>query len=226
MLDFEDDGGILPVHTTGAWATGGGRLGTGKLVYNLYTGNGTRISEGQLNPNAHGDDNGNKVLGFGLNYRFGGSLDGLAFGINGLRQIVEAHDAADAVTSRTRLGMLGAHAVYDNNDWEIIGEFYHLRNADLGPGAGKYGSSTGYAEIGRTFNDRWMPYYRFEKASLDQRDNYFLAQSNGRSYSRHLVGVRYNVDPRATVKLELNRTNDQGISHAVDEFRVQYAISF
>lgn len=226
MLDFEDDGGILPVHTTGAWGTGGVRLGTGKLIYNLYTGNGTRISDGQLNPNAHGDDNGNKVLGFGLNYRFGGALDGLAFGINGLRQIVEAHDAADVVTSRTRLGMLGAHAVYDNNDWEIIGEFYHLRNANLGSGAGTYGSWTGYAEIGRTFNDRWMPYYRFERASLDQRDNYFLAQSNGRSYSRHLLGVRYNADPRATVKLELNRTNDDGVGHAVNEFRAQYAISF
>jgi hypothetical protein len=226
MLDFEDDGGILPVHTTGLWGTGGLRVGPGRLVYNLYMGNGTRIADGMLDPNPAGDDNGNRALGFGLGYRFSGDLDGLALGVNGLRQSVGAYDATGTMTSLTRVEMLGGHAVYDNDGWELIGEYYHLRNTDLSGGSGGHRSWTGYAHIGRTFQDRWLPYYRFEKASLDQSDNYFLAQNNGRSYSRHVLGLRYNADPRAAVKLELNRTDDQGVGHTVDELRLQYAVSF
>jgi hypothetical protein len=226
MLDFEDDGGILPVHTVGAWGTGGLRLGSDKLVYNLYVGNGTRIHDGQLDVNPAGDDNNNKVLGFGLVYRFGGVLDGLSLGANGLRQTVGAYDATDSLTSQTRLGILGGHAVYDNNGWELIGEYYRLRNKDLSAGSGSHGSWAGYAHVGRSFLDLWMPYYRFEKASLDQGDNYFLAQANGRSYSRHVLGLRYNVDPRAAAKIEFNRTDDQGVGHTVDELRFQYAVSF
>ncbi|WP_372526922.1 hypothetical protein [Piscinibacter sp.] len=226
LLDFEDDGGILPVHTTGLWGTGSLRLRDGKLVYHLYAGNGTRIADGALDPNPAGDDNGNKVVGFGLGYRFGGTLDGLSLGLNGLTQTVGAYDAADTLQSRTRLRMLGSYAVYDNDGWEAIGELYRLHDADLGGSGGAHRSWAAYAQLGRAFGDRWMPYFRFEKAALDQGDNYFLAQANGRSYSRQVLGLRYNADPRAALKVEFNRTNDQGVGRALDELRLQYAVSF
>ena len=226
MLDFEDDGGIMPVHTTGVWGTGSVRMSGGRIVYHLYAGNGTRIANGALDPNPGGDDNGNKVVGFGLGYRFGGALDGLSAGINGLRQTVVAYDAADQALSRTRLVMLGAYAAYDNDGWEAMGEAYRFRNADMSGGSGTHGSSAGYVHVGHTVGERWVPYYRFEKASLDQADNYFLAQANGRSYTRHVLGLRYNADPRAAVKLELNRTRDEGVARALDELRLQYAVSF
>ncbi len=226
MLDFEDDGGILPVHTTGVWGTGSLRTGAGKLVYNLYAGNGTRIANGSLDPNPSGDNDGNKVIGFSIGQRFNGALDGLAVGVHGLRQSVTAYDANALPTSRTRLAMLGGYAVYDNDGWEAIGEYYRLHNTDLGGSGGSHASWTGYAQVGRSFHDRWVPYYRFERASLDPADNYFLAQANGRSYSRHVLGVRYNADPRAALKFELNRSNDQGVGRTLDELRLQYAVSF
>lgn len=226
LLEFEDDGGILPVHTTGLWATGGLRWGPGRLVYNVYAGNGTRISDGTLNPNTGGDDNTNKVVGLGLTYRFLGALAGLEAGVNGSRQIVNAYDGADVITSRTRVGTLGAHMVYASDEWETIAEYYRWRNQDLGGGRDLHYSAASYAQIGRTLADRWTPYYRFEKATLDQSDTYFAAQANGRSYTRHVLGLRLNVDPRAAVKFEVNRTSDEGIGHSVDELRFQYAISF
>ena len=225
FLDFEDDGGVLPVHTTGLWGTGGLRTGGGKLVYHLYAGNGTTIKDGALDPNAGGDDNGNRVVGFGINHRFGGALEGLTLGVHGLTQAVHAHDAAGAVQSRTRLRMLGAHGVYDDNGWELIGEAYRLRNSNLDNG-GTRGSTLGYLHLGYSLGDHWMPYGRWEKASLDQADNYFLSLANGRSYTRQLLGLRYNADPRAALKLEWNRTRDEGIGHAVDEVRMQYAVGF
>jgi hypothetical protein len=226
MLDFEDDGGILPVHTTGLWGTGSVRTGAGKLVYNLYMGNGTRIANGSLDPNPGGDDNNNKVLGFSVGHRFNGALDGLAVGVHGLRQTVNSYDAGDTLTSRTRLAMLGGYAVYDDNGWEVIGEYYRLHNTDLSGNGGTRSSWTGYAQVGHTFEERWLPYYRFEKASLDQADNYFLMQANGRSYSRHVLGLRFNANPRAALKFELNRTQDDGLGRALDQLRLQYAVSF
>ncbi|HEX6706573.1 MAG TPA: hypothetical protein VF169_17575 [Albitalea sp.] len=225
MLDFEDDGGILPVHTTGLWGTGSWRIGADRLTYHLYVGNGTRIANGSLDPNPAGDDNANKVAGFALGWRFGGALDGLSVGVHGLRQAVAAYDAADALQSRTRLNMLGAHALYDSDGWELIAEAYRLRDRDLAGGA-SHGSHLGYLHVGHSLRDRWLPYARWEKASLDQADNYFAAQANGRSYTRRMLGMRYNLDPRAALKLEFNRTDDQGIGRAVDEWRLQYAVGF
>ncbi len=187
MLDFEDDGGILPVHTTGIWATGSLRTSIGRLAYDLYAGNGTRIADGALNPNASGDDNANKALGFSLGMRFNGALDGLSLGVHGLRQTVGAYDANSVLTSSTRLAMLGAYGAYNNNGGEVISEYYRLHDTDLGGNAGARGSWTGCAQLGRTFADRWTPYYRAKKASLDPTDNYFLAQTNGRSYTRQVL---------------------------------------
>ncbi len=227
LLDFEDDGGILPVHTTGLWGTGSLRLPTGRLSYHLYTGNGTRLHDGALDPNPSGDDNGNRVVGFALQNRFSGALDGLTVGINGLRQSVSAYDATDALLARTRLAMVGAHAVYDNEGWELIAEGYRLRNTDLSGTTGSHDSSAGYLHLSRNIADRWTPYLRLERASLDQADNYFALNANGRSYTRQVLGLRYDTDPRAALKFEWNRTRDEGgLQLATDQWRFQYAVGF
>jgi hypothetical protein len=44
FLDFEDSGGILPVHTVGLWATGSVRTSGGRLGYDLYAGNAPTIN--------------------------------------------------------------------------------------------------------------------------------------------------------------------------------------
>ena len=145
--------------------------------------------------------------------------------MHGLHQTAAAYDAEDAVLSRTRVNMLGAHAVYDNNGWELIAEAYRLRNHDLA-GGDRHASQLGYVHVGHSIRERWLPYVRWEKASLNQADNYFAALANGRSYTRSVLGMRYNLDPRAALKVEFNRTDDQGIGHSVDEWRLQYAVGF
>jgi hypothetical protein len=222
MLDFEDDGGFLPVHTTGVWATGAQRLGGGRLQYHLWSGNGTRIEGGQLNPNAGGDDNGNLVAGAAASYRFGGTLGGLSLGVNGLTQKVDVHDGSG---SRVRLRLGGAHAVYDDDGWEAIAEGYVFRNSDLAGAGGTQRSWSGYAQVGRSIGERWLPYVRLEKASLSAFDPYFVALDSGRFDSRQVIGVRYNADPRAALKLEWARTRERGLS-LLDTLRLQYAIGF
>jgi len=225
MLDFEDDDGFLPVHTVGLWATGARRFGSDRVLYHLYAGNGAHIEDGQLHPNPNGDDSGNKVAGFGLNVRLGGAMGGWTVGINGLTQKVNAY-AGGALTGRTRLQVLGAHAVYEDNGWEAMAEGYAIRNTDLLGGSGAHRSWSAYVQLGHSFDERWMPYARLEKATLDAADPYFLALNSGRFSGRQVLGLRYNADARVALKLEWNRTRERGLGTPPDELRLQYAIGF
>lgn len=226
LLDFEDDGGLLPVHTTGLWATGAARLGTDRVVYHLYTGNGTRIHNGQLDPNPAGDDNGNKVLGAAFSWRFGGPLDGWTAGANALTQTVNATTDDASLAARLRLRVFGAYAVYENNGWEAMAEGYAFRNRDLSGAGSGHDSWGAYAQVGRTIADRWVPYVRLERASLDLADPYFATLANGRFEGRQVLGLRYNAEARAALKLELSRTRQRAPALDLDEMRLQYAIGF
>src|SRR4029077_14099054 len=73
MIDFEDRGGVLPVHTVGLWGTGATRAGDGKVAYDLYVGNGPTIKENELDPNNSGKPHPGSSVGFNLGYLFGGS---------------------------------------------------------------------------------------------------------------------------------------------------------
>lgn len=233
FLDFEDAGGILPAHTTGAWANGAMRLGENRVGYDLYVGNSPRITEvdatsnrGVLDMKMGGDTGHNQSVGFNVSLR-PSRLPDLTLGVHGLRGKVHAETA---VATDTRLGMFGAYAVFTDDNWEVMGEYYRFRNRDLTGGTGSHRSSAWYTQAGYNFG-AWTPFLRFEKTRLDQSDNYFVAQASGRSYKRAALGLRYDLDPKAALKFELdrNRKDDLGAGIAADNFteaRFQYAIRF
>jgi len=221
MLDFEDDGGFLPVHTTGLWATGGQRIGGDRITYHAYLGNGARISSGHLEPNANGDDNGNRAFGVAASYR----MNGMTIGLNAHTEEVDVHDALGATTSRNRVRILGGHVSVERDNWELLGEGYLFRNSDLSGSSGSHRSWSAYAQIGRLVGERWEPYLRLEKASLDPTDSYFASLVSGQFSRRVVLGLRYNTDPRAALKLEWNRTNERGLPSS-GALRLQYALAF
>lgn len=235
FLDFEDKGGILPAHTTGAWLAGNMPVAGNKLGYDFYIGNAPRINmdagnvAGALNMKMAGDISHTGTLGFNVSLRPQG-LRELTVGVHGLRanKVRDTNDMAI-----TRMSFLGGYAVYNNDDWEIMGEYYRFRNNDESGNAGTHNSSAWYVQAGYTFG-LFTPYARFEKTSLDQDDNYFLLQESGRSYSRGAFGLRYELDPKSALKLEFNRTrqnyyaggNGVGLHDGYSEALFQYAIRF
>jgi hypothetical protein len=227
FIDFEDRGGILPAHSVGLWATGRVPMGGGKLVYDAFIANGNKIQDGVLDFQAHRDDDSNKALGFNAGYRFGGALDGLLVGLHGMDQHVASYDPAGTVEARTHVSMTGGYFYLEARDWEAIGEYYRFRNKDLMAGSGTHASWAGFAQLGYTFADLWTPYYRWEKASLDAADPYFATQASGRSYSRHVLGLRYNLNANAALKIEGNRTREfLGEEKSYSEARAQFAVRF
>lgn len=229
FVEFEDKGGILPAHAVGMMATGTMRAGTGKLGYDVYVANGNRIADGVLDFNPYQDDNANKMVGANVRYAFAGELDGLTVGAHAMRQQVSEVGAVNAVLGTTSMNMAGVYTVLDRDDWEVISEYYRFRNKDLSGQTGTYSSWAGFAQIGYTFSNRFTPYLRWEKASLDQRDHYFAAQESGRSYQRKVVGLRYALNPLTAIKFEFNHGTEMLtdlIPFTSNEARLQFAIRF
>lgn len=231
FLDFEDAGGILPAHTTGIWLTGSLPFAGNKFGYDAYVGNAPRIHDidpatgrGTLNMKMSGSDRFFPTAGFNVSLR-PGSLPDLTLGLHGQRGRIR-----DDLGNETRLNMFGGYGVFNNDKWEVMSEYYRFRNRDLSGNTGTHGSSAWYAQAGYNLGT-YTPYARFEKTRLDQTDNYFLAQASGRSYRRTALGLRYDVNNTAAIKLELNRTRqgDLGLNVADDNYteaRFQYAIRF
>ena len=228
FVDFEDKGGILPAHTVGLWANGRVKAGDGRWQYDAYIGNGSRITGGVLDFNAHRDDNTNKGVGGNVGYQFGGALDGLLVGGHALREEVDTYDDLGTAVARTRMAFGGGYFYYDNGAWEGIGEYYRFRNKDLAPGGSTYASWAAFLQVGRTFNEIWTPYYRWERAVLDPNDPYFASQESGRSYLRHVLGVRYALNTNTALKFEANRTREavMGEDRWYTEMRAQFAVRF
>ena len=232
FLEFEDHGGIIPAHTVGLWATGVLPVPAGKITYDAFGGNAARIDldspggtpgSGQLNPNTAAATNNRGAAGFNLGYIFPGPAEGLKVGVHGY--ISTVNDNAVPQNS-TRVRFAGGYFAYLDNDWEIMGEYYGFSNVDQSGTSGTHKSSAGYLQVGYIV-ERWTPYIRGEKTSLDQTDAFFAQQAQGGSYERAVAGVRYDLDPRAALKLEVTRTRftDRVVS-SVNEVQAQWAIRF
>ncbi len=206
FLNFEEDGGVIPTHMTGLWSTGSTRTGGGRLGYDLYLANGPKIKDsGKLDPNPFSDDNHDLAAGINIGYDFAGALDGLRLGIHALRADVDSYNPAGTRISRSEMNLFGGYGFYNSDEWEIIGEFYQFLNRDRSGGSGTHSSSLGFLQAGRIIG-AFTPYARFEFSSLDQKDNYFSRLRDGYSYRRGLFGLRYDLTPKAALKLEGNHT--------------------
>jgi hypothetical protein len=229
FIDFEDNGGILPAHGVGVQLAGSVKAGDGKVGYDAYVANGDRILDRTLDINAVGDNDSDKMVGGNLRYSFAGSLSGLTVGVHAFTERVAGFDDKSALLSTTRVNMAGGYAVYDENDWEVIAEYYHFRNTDLLGGTGIHASNAAFAQVGHLLAVRWTPYLRLERASLDQSDAYFANQDSGRSYTRQVAGLRYDLNPNTALKLELDRLRQNQADGSLlrsNGLRFQFAIRF
>lgn len=225
FLDFEDRGGILPVHTIGVWLAGSGQLGSGRVHYDLFTGNNPDLADGEVSPLSAGSTHAGLSVGANAGYAFGDALSGLDLGLHGYRATVRD---SDTDTQVSRLNVFGAYAVYDTPEWELLSEYYAFRNDNLLAGPEPGHSWATFAQLGRHWQ-LWTPYLRYEKASLDADDPYFALQALGRSYDRRAAGIRYELTPKSALKLEYTNTHSPAstlMPRHQDEVRVQWAFRF
>jgi hypothetical protein len=221
MYLFEDDGGILPVHTTGALFAGRD-LTPAHLGFDVMVGNGigaTPIS----------DNNPGKSLTFALHSQL---TTALRVGVNYYRDRLTPGTAriygapidtvlptGDTLTTTATEQMLGTFGVYLSPKIEIMAEYQHITHA---PAAG--GPSTGndaaYLYAGYRIG-KLVPYGRYDALLFAAADPHFVADD----FHRAIVGARYDFAATAQLKVEYQRqTTDR--TGSSNEVRVQVAIGF
>ena len=204
FLMFEDQGGILPSHTVGAWLTGAERGDGGKILYDVFYGNGQQIISGLIDMRSGGNDHGKPIYGGRLGYQWTtGVAEGLTVGVHAF----EAHmDDDQTPEDSIDVRVFGGYAVYDTDRWEHMAEIYFFRNRDLYPSTGEHKSMAYYAQLG--YRAPWIiPYIRYERATLDQTDTYFSEQATGNSYYRSAAGFRYDLNTKTAFKFEVANTH-------------------
>ena len=192
------------------------------MRYDLYAGNDQQIVGGQLDMRNGGGPHGGLMGGGRIGYQFNsGETEGLILGLHAFSTRID-----DDIANVTRVRAYGGFAAYETDHWENNAEIYLFDDQDLSGGTGSHRSHAGFAQFGYRLG--WgVPYARYELTSLDQTDAYFAQLQGGGSYHRVALGVRFDVDLKSALKLELantrltDRTRDQ-----YGEGLVQYAIRF
>lgn len=202
MFAFEEDGGVLPLHTVGVSASGlipSGPLG---LHYVVETGNartwGSPVAAGVT---------GHDAINFSV-YARPRPIPGLELGFS------DYHDRFSPLTGLTvdRSGV-SAHLVYVANRFEFLNEGVAAR-LYYGPANATATWSGFYSQLAYRVGPNWGPYARVEKLSV-QSGPFFnaLLPSVANWRSMYTGGVRYDWNDHVAIKVELGHEADWGVPH-------------
>lgn len=215
FLAFEDDGGVLPVHTVGLELSGSQNRPGFRWMYMLDIGNGHRIdsSTKTLVPNVTSDNNSSKQVALRLSvesYR----LPGLTLGIFGTGDKVGT-DFNGNIDER----IFGSDLSYMHDKVEFISEYYKMLN----PG---HHAEAYYIQLGYKIARDITPYARYETLAVNPDDPYFINLQNNTSRHQQIAGVRYDIDElRSALKLQYRIDRKVG-SETFHVWEAQWAFSF
>jgi len=221
MFLFEDDGGILPIHTTGL-------LVAGRDLTPLHLGFDVMIGNG-IGSTPISDNNATKSVTLALHSQV---THEIKVGVNyyddrvppGTPQIYGAPidttlPAGDTVSTSLKQQMFGGYVVYFGRAIELMAEYQRITHAPAAGGA-TTGNDAYYVYGGYRFG-KFVPYARYDGLLFASADPYYLADNE------HLavVGGRYDFAATVQIKLEYHRrsTTREG---RVNEAVVQAAIGF
>lgn len=189
VFEYEDEGGILPIHIVGLEASGqipSGKLG---LNYVAQVGNG-RSSDPLVEPvQNYVDENSRKAVNVELFAR-PDSIPGLQAGFSAY------HDVLSTITSpKIDETIMDAYAVMIRSKFEWLNEAMMIRHAPTGQHV--FETPAFYSQISRRFG-MYRPYLRYQYINASSEEP-VLPQVGLRTGPS--VGIRF--DPTASVALKL-----------------------
>jgi hypothetical protein len=218
-LRFEDDGGILPVHTVGLAAGGRVFARTWGLDYVGGLGNGRGVNREDVQSARDVNDTKAAYLKLSVT-RFANSQ--LQFGpmiyvddIPGDPMIPGRMDELDE-------RILGLHFHYRSRKWELFSEYYNIRHDDV-VGGTTYDNDSYYAiAVWRPW--KWKPYVGIDNRTLDPGDPFFADLPP--DFMRYLGGVRWDMGPFHALKFEYRYDEYAAEEVTVDSLAFQAAFTF
>ncbi len=202
LFEFEDNGGILPIHNVGLSATGRIPSGNLGLHYVAEIGNG-RASRSRLDEPVQNvvDENNGKAFNFAV-YSRPAALRGFQTGFS-----VYHDNLAPAGAPNVGQTIMAVHAIYQSSKFEWLNEGLVIRNA-IANGARVIHTSGFYSQISRKFGEV-RPYFRYQYVNVPSSDPIFpdVGMMHGPS-----VGIRYDFSEFAAFKFQYDRTQRRLLS--------------
>ena len=211
LFEFEDDGGVLPEHSTGA--TFSGRLpGSLRARYLVEVGNGQLLrSSGETTQNGGeelsgqsegstgagqsvSDENRSKAVNFGLQIR-PARVPGLQLGGNAYFDKI-GPTGESAVSEK----IFGGFVAYQDEHWELMAEGVRI-NRSVGSGR-DFRSSGYYAQVARQLAVG-RPFARYQMLSVPEGEQ-GLGHEAGRT-SGPSFGLRLDPGPYVALKFQVDR---------------------
>jgi hypothetical protein len=196
LFEFEDDGGILPVHTVGVSASGEIPSGSLGLHYVAEAGNG-RASRSPLSEPVQNevDDDNRKAVNLALFAR-PDAVPGLQVGFSAYRDVLYP-----AISPKIGETIVDGYAVLVRSDFEWLNEGVVIRHALQGA-PHVFDTPGFYSQISQRFGS-YRPYFRYEYVNAPSNEPVFpdFGLRSGPS-----VGVRYDANESVALKLQYDYT--------------------
>ncbi|RMH64619.1 MAG: hypothetical protein D6677_04330 [Calditrichaeota bacterium] len=203
MLFFEDEGGILPIHTTGVLFQGD-NIGALRLAYEVMVGNG-------IGSTPTGENDKDKAVSLYLHARPVDALDvGVSYYKDHIAAGVTKADEMTVLPNGISQTLYGASVNYNDDTFEFLSEFIHASNKDDVTGTEGV-TNAFYAIISYGMANDFRPYYKWDFVDFDDKEPFYI----GVDTQINTLGVRYEVNYLTAVKAEV-RFNDFNGSKTTD----------
>ena len=219
---------LVPIHETGLWALGTYNSDPLRLDYGFSVTNGDRINGSSSSTNDTSDNNNNKPILFHMRAH-PSAIPALGIGISGILDKMQIFKtSSDTVpTGQVSQQIYVVDLEYINQQIELLSEYFYFNDKDELQGKGTNKSEGSYIQLGYTIANRFMPYARFEKLSLREKDPYFTALSGTPDQQKTLVGLRYNMSSNSALKGEVSFIDlTKPSSDNYWKYAVQWAFAF
>jgi hypothetical protein len=211
VVQFEDDGGPLPIHTVGVQLSGRD-LSAAHLGFDVLVGNplGNRPTSDNRN--------GATAVTLAVHSQI---TPALRVGASGYRDELRTGSATlsgDTLRAAMTQTIGGGFVAYFSDRAEAVVEGHQVSNRS----AGRTTSSPNwFAYAGLRLGDRLVPYVTHEDVRLAEGDPYFTSDR----FRREIAGIRYEQTASAVFKLELRSLDRRGSDRAT-ELGLQLAVAF
>lgn len=215
LFQFEDGGGILPIHNVGVSVSGripSGRLG---LNYVAEVGNGRASRSPQVEAVQNVvDENNGKAVNFAL-FAKPEAVRGLQVGFSAY------HDGLQPANyPRISELILAAHAIIERPKFEWLNEALVIRHAPQGL-THVYDTPGFYTQFSKAFGP-YRPYFRYQYVNASDSEPMFpdVGLQHGPS-----VGLRYDASEAVAVKLQYDYTAYRH-QQAANSLALQFGFTF
>lgn len=195
LFQFEDNGGILPIHNVGVTASGLIPSGPLQLHYVAEVGNGRASHAGAEAVQNVFDENNGKAVNFAL-FATPERIPGLQAGFS------VYHDNLTPL-NRPNIGetILAAHGVIMRPNFEWLNEALLIRHAPNGSPR-VFNTPGFYTQISKRFGS-YRPYFRYQYVNASDSEPVFpdVGLRQGPS-----AGLRYDASESVALKLQYDRT--------------------